>query len=164
MLKQRNAGARRSPFSSILRATGALIVSLVLLMQATPAYAHNPVSTLDVRYPGFAARQWSFTSVHIFNGCIEGGDSTPCSVGFDFKVHSGGQIYVLGGWQALGTVVKSVTRHWPNSTSVSATKLFDCPSGNPTYTMRTRGKAGLVHNGVWAWTAFFFSPGRTETC
>lgn len=163
MMRQGNAHSRRRRSSNTFRASAALVLSLALLAQATPAYAHNPFTTLDVRYPGFAARQWSFKSVHIFNGCVEGGDSTPCSSGFDFKVHSGAQIY-LSGWQALGTVVKSPTRHWPNSTSVEAIFRFNCPSGHPRYTMRTRGKGGLVHNGVWAWTGFFFSPGRTETC
>jgi hypothetical protein len=43
---------------------------MVLLLQSTPAYAHNPFTTLDVRYPAFGARHWSFTSVHIFNGCV----------------------------------------------------------------------------------------------
>ena len=128
------------------------------------AYAHNIFTTLDVRQPEFAARHWSFTTVHIANGCVEGGDSTPCSAGFDFKAHSGAQIKQSGEWQAFGTVVKSVKRHWPDSTSVRATKEFDCPSGHPTYTFRTRGTGGIVHNGIWYWTAFFFSPERTETC
>jgi len=126
--------------------------------------AHNPFTTLDVRYPGFSLGTWSFTSVHIFNGCVEGGDPTPCSVGFDFIVHSGAQINIMGQWSALGQVVKSPVRHWPDRTSVTATFYFSCPSGHPTYTLRTRGKAGVKHNGAWTFTAFFFSASRTETC
>ena len=85
MMRQGNAHSRRRRSSNTFRASAALVLSLALLAQATPAYAHNPFTTLDVRYPGFAARQWSFKSVHIFNGCVEGGDSTPCSSGFRFQ-------------------------------------------------------------------------------
>jgi hypothetical protein len=158
-------GGRGAPISHRVRGVVvAVLVVGIAVATVTVAYAHNIFTTLDVRQPEFAAGHWSFTTVHIANGCVEGGDSTPCSAGFDFKAHSGAQIWVSGEWQAFGTIVKSVTRHWPDSTSVRATKGFDCPSGHPTYTFRTRGKGGIVHNGVWYWTAFFFSPSRTETC
>ena len=148
----------------LARATVLLMVLVIWTVTAAPALAHNPFTSLDVRYPGFTGTYWSFRSTHYATGCVNGGDPTPCSNGFDFKVHSGAQIKILGDWSALGQVVKSVLRHWPTSTAVSATFYVDCPSGHPTYTMRTRGKGGIVHNGSWYWTAFFFSGGRTETC
>lgn len=89
---------------------GAAIAVLIVGIGAatvTAAYAHNIFTTLDVRQPEFAAGHWSFTTVHIANGCVEGGDPTPCSAGFDFKAHSGAQIWVSGEWQAFGTIVKS---------------------------------------------------------
>lgn len=141
---------------------GVLAVGLFV----SPANAHNIQSSLNVQFPDFFFGDWTFRSTHNIIGCIPGGDPTPCSQGFDFNVWSGAQIKLLGSWVALGSVVKSVVRHWPTNNTVSATFLFNCAPGDvgKQFTLRTRGKAGVKHNGVWTFTAFAFSAQRTETC
>lgn len=154
-------GGRRGSRQGCLVVVAALFA---VLMQVSLAFAHNAFSTLDVQVPAFSAGHWTFNTRPYGVGCINGGDATTCAQGFDFIAHSGAQINPLGDWQAFGQVAKSVVRHYPNSTAVTASFGFDCPSGNPTYTVQTRGKGGIKHNRLWTFTDFFFSPSRTRTC
>jgi hypothetical protein len=141
---------------------GVLTVGLL----ASPANAHNIASSLNVQFPTFFFGDWTFPSTHNIIGCVEGGDPTPCSQGFSFNVWSGAQIKLVGTWTALGSVVKSPALHWPTNNAVTATFFFNCASGDQgkQFTLRTRGKAGVKHNGLWTFTSFSFSAPRTETC
>jgi hypothetical protein len=99
-------------------------------------------------------------------GCAQVVGSPTCAQGFDFTAHSGAQIRLFGDWTALGHIVRAKVRHYPTNTVASASFVFQCSSADSgkTFTMRTRGKAGIKHNGVWFFTAFQFSDPRTETC
>lgn len=135
-----------------------------ILILATPASAHQFATTGWVDPPDWDGRTWYFRGHHRIDVCSNTGDSTKCSQGAHFRIYVGAEIWA-GYWVSIGEIVTS-TRHYPEYTQTNRTYTLACTSGDAgrTYTMRSRGRAGLQHNGVWQLTGWFYSNSRTHTC
>lgn len=145
-----------------LLATLTMMASILSL--ATPASAHQFATTGWVEPPDWDGRTWYFRGHHRIDACSNSGDSTKCAQGAHFRIYVGAEIWV-GYWASIGEIVSS-TRHYPEYKQTNRTYTLACTSGDAgrTYTMRSRGRGGLKHNGVWHLTAWFYNDYRTHKC
>lgn len=144
----------------------AAVVLSIMVLGVPPASAHSFDTHLQIAYPGFNGWRWSFFTRHTIELCLSVGDSTPCSANTDFRTVSQAQIRFGGTWYTLSSPPATSTRTYPAYSSTARTKFVVCSADNVghTYTLRTLGRGGLKHGGVWYYTPWYHSAARTETC